>query len=185
MLNAFNQKLIMENEHFIAIDEQEYPQKFQPILRRLNMATQDATVKQQMETEDVIIDELRLWDINLQRMKKIAEEAEADLEKAEGELQKKRKELQKTENELQMKDSELQMKDSELQMKDSELQMKDSELQMKDSELQMVKSEAEKSALNEKINSARTLVSQGVPKETVVIAFGISLEVLEQWLGNK
>ncbi len=184
MLNIFNQNLIMENEHFIAIDEKEYPQKFQPILRRLNMATQDAAVKQQMETEDVIIEELRLWDINLQMMKNIAEEAEAKAKEAEIKAKEAETKAGKAETKAKMAETEAKDAIANAQKEKTNAQKAEANAQKEKAEAEKAKIEAEISALNEKVNSARTLIHQGVPKDTVAIAFGISLEVLDQWIDN-
>ena len=59
MLAIFDQSLIVGDDHILVINESDYPEKFKPIIRRLNMATASNEIRQQMEAEDEIIEELQ------------------------------------------------------------------------------------------------------------------------------
>jgi hypothetical protein len=67
MLTIFDQSLIVSDDHILLINESDYPEKFKPIIRRLHMATASHEIRQQMEAEDEIIEEL-------QEMERVIEE---------------------------------------------------------------------------------------------------------------
>jgi len=75
MLAIFDQSLIVSDEHILLISESNYPDKFKPIIRRLHMAMANNEIRQQMEAEDEIIEELQ----SLERV--IEEKNEAIAEK--------------------------------------------------------------------------------------------------------
>ena len=84
-------------KHFLKIIPEEVPERYQPVLRRLIEAFANPKVRETMEAEDDILEEL-------QDYTRLLEEKEEEL---------KRKELK-----LQEKDTELREKDTELQKKD-------------------------------------------------------------------
>ncbi|ETR65258.1 MAG: hypothetical protein OMM_14540 [Candidatus Magnetoglobus multicellularis str. Araruama] len=59
MLAIFDQTLIVSDEHLLLIKESDYPEKFKPIIRRLHMASASHEIRQKMEAEDEIIEELQ------------------------------------------------------------------------------------------------------------------------------
>ena len=59
MLTIFDQSLIISDGHILIINESDYPEKFKPIIRRLQMASANHEIKQRMEAEDEIIEELQ------------------------------------------------------------------------------------------------------------------------------
>ena len=59
MLGVFDQNFIVSDEHILLINESDYPEKFKPIIRRLHMASANHEIKQRMEAEDEIIEELQ------------------------------------------------------------------------------------------------------------------------------
>ncbi|KPA14112.1 hypothetical protein MHK_005672 [Candidatus Magnetomorum sp. HK-1] len=59
MLGIFDQNLIASDLHVLSINETDYPEKFRPIIRRLQMAIANNKIRQQMEAEDEIIEELQ------------------------------------------------------------------------------------------------------------------------------
>ena len=93
MLAIFDQSLIVSDDHILIINESDFPEKFKPIIRRLHMATADHEIKEQMEAEDEIIEELQ----SLERV--IEEQNEA--------LAENKKKLAEKDNALAEKDNAL------------------------------------------------------------------------------
>jgi len=114
MLAIFDQSLILSDEHILLINESDYPEKFKPIIRRLHMATASHEIRQQMEAEDEIIEELQ----TLERV--IEEKNEA--------LAENIKKLAEKDNALAEKDNALAEKDNALAEKDNALAEKDNVL---------------------------------------------------------
>jgi hypothetical protein len=93
MLTIFDQSLIISDGHLIRINESDYPEKFRPIIRRLNMASANYEIKQRMEAEDEIIEELQTL---------------------EREIEEKNEALAEKDNALAEKDNALAEKDNAL-----------------------------------------------------------------------
>ncbi len=76
------------NKHEISINENDYPEKYKPIIRRLVKAVQNEQVRDTMDIEDDILEELKLKE-------RIAEKALllAEIERKEKEKERQEKEL--------------------------------------------------------------------------------------------
>ena len=82
-------------KHEISIDEDDYPEKYRPIIRRLFKAVQDDRVKETMEIEDEILDDLQAKEREVEQAREaLQREAEAR-RKAEKEKKKAEEEKKK------------------------------------------------------------------------------------------
>jgi hypothetical protein len=81
--------------HEVSINENDYPQKYHEIIRRLLKALAEPTVRQTMDVEDEILDDLENKERLIERQTKIIDEAQ----KREAEAQKREAEAQKREEE--------------------------------------------------------------------------------------
>jgi len=93
MLAIFDQSLIVSDEHILLINEFDYPEKFKPIIRRLHMATANHKIRQQMEAEDEIIEEL-------QTLERVIEEKNEALAEKDNALAEKDNALAEKDNAL-------------------------------------------------------------------------------------
>ncbi len=73
------------NRHEISIDEEEYPERYRPIIRRLFKAIQDERVKETMEMEDEILEDLQAKEREVERVKAALQRAEEEKQRAEEE----------------------------------------------------------------------------------------------------
>ena len=101
VLSIFDQSNLNQNFHILNVKEENLPEKYHPIVRRLIMAISDVQLRNQMKAEDDIIEEFRDY-IHALREKEL-------------ELQEKEKEIQSKDEEIQSKDEEIQSKDEEIQ----------------------------------------------------------------------
>lgn len=105
LLSVFDQSNAVDIEHHVLnMNENDFPQKFQPIIRKLHQAVQNPEMKQKMEMEDGILDELEELEREVseleQKNAKIAEEKEREKEerlKAEEEKEQEKEERLKAE----------------------------------------------------------------------------------------
>jgi hypothetical protein len=59
LLSVFDQRKVADNEHHILnVNEQDFPDKYRAIIRKLQEATQSPEIKKKMQLEDGIIEEL-------------------------------------------------------------------------------------------------------------------------------
>ncbi len=79
-------------KHEISINEKDYPDKYKPVIRKLLKAMQDEKVRETMEIEDEILEELqlkeRIAENTLLLAKREREEKEIALEREKEALQK-------------------------------------------------------------------------------------------------
>jgi hypothetical protein len=114
LLSVFDQNNRTSNNHILNVREEDFPEKYRPLIRRLKQAASVPEVKEQMAAEDEIFDYMK----NLERiaaykgMKKAANE---ERKKWEVVVAKKDEELVKKDEELVKKDEELVKKDEELE----------------------------------------------------------------------
>jgi hypothetical protein len=84
MLNIFNQKLVMSNRQILEIEDSVVPEKFKPIILRLQKATKIKEIRQTMTYEDALKNEIEYmrevaWD---EGMEKGMEKGRKELEEA-------------------------------------------------------------------------------------------------------
>jgi hypothetical protein len=58
LLSIFNQENWTSNQHILNVNEDEFPEKYHPIIRRLHIASQKADIQKAMEQEDDFMQEL-------------------------------------------------------------------------------------------------------------------------------
>ena len=97
------------SKHVISIDEEEYPARYRPIIRRLFKAIQDDKVKETMEIEDEVLEDLQAKDRAIEEMKEALQKAEEE-KKKEAEARKKAEEEKRKETEARKKEAEARKK---------------------------------------------------------------------------
>ena len=84
MLHVFSQEEInLETEsllHELAIEEEDYPQRYKPIIRRLQRAIAEPSVKAKMDVEDDILEELQNKERLIASNSKTIEEKDKEIE---------------------------------------------------------------------------------------------------------
>lgn len=85
----------MDNEHHILkVQEEAFPEKYRPIIRKLQKAVEDTEIKKKMELEDGIIDEL-------EDMERVIEDLEQRVEETSQEKEQMRQENEQLKSELE------------------------------------------------------------------------------------
>ena len=124
LLSVFDQNNRTSDHHILNVNEEDFPEKYRPLIRRLKQAASSPEIKKQMSDEDEVFDYMKM----LERMAAY-KAANEERQKWETEFAKKDEELVKKDEELVKKDEELEKKVEELVKKDEELAKKDEELQ--------------------------------------------------------
>ena len=108
LLSVFDQSTAIDPEcHILNVKETDFPEKYRLIIRKLQKAIENAEVKQKMDMEDSILDELtemerlidNLGEENVQKIHKI-EELESEKKQVESEKKQAEKENEELKNEL-------------------------------------------------------------------------------------
>jgi hypothetical protein len=115
LLQIFDQGRIHDNRHFLEIDEAEIPERYRPILRRLQRAVAEPEVAEAMELEDEVLEELQSLEREVERERAEKNKAMAEREKAMAEKERERaeKERERTEKELAQRENEQAQKEKE------------------------------------------------------------------------
>ncbi len=137
LLSVFDQSKITAAEHHILnVNEKDFPDKYRPIVRKLQEAIQNAEIRKKMELEDGIIDELEDLEREIEDRDQIIEEitqekemvkqslllTELQARKAEQEKQKAEQEKQQAEQEKQKAEQEKQQAEQQIEQLRNELE---------------------------------------------------------------
>ena len=100
MLSIFDQENRQENHHIMNVQETDFPEKFRPIIRRLQAAVQEKEVRDIMTVEDDFIAELNDYE---HRIAEATQKQEEALRKEEEALRKEEEALRKEKEERAQK----------------------------------------------------------------------------------
>ncbi len=109
LLSIFDQANRQENHHIMNVKETDFPEKFRPIIRRLQAAIQEEEIQNIMAVEDDVLSELNEYENRITETTKQKEEAQRKQEEA----QRKQEEAQRKQEEAQRKQEEAQRKQEE------------------------------------------------------------------------
>lgn len=136
MLTIFDQRQRGDDVHVLNIKEDDYPEHYRRLVRRLQRAVSEPKVRKTMDIEDEILEELE----NLERR---IESQEKRLEEHKREILEKDKALDEKDKALGEKDKALGEKDKALDEKDKALGEKDRALDEKEKALEESRREIE------------------------------------------
>ena len=121
LLSVFDQSTKIDaNHHILNIKEEDFPEKHQMIIRRLQKAVLVPDLQKKMDLEDGIIDELDDMQRNIEelqeqnefeRLKTLAEKQRAEQEKQRAEQEKQRAEQEKQRAEQERQRAEIAEKE--------------------------------------------------------------------------
>lgn len=96
MLQLFDQGRIHGDRHLLTVDEREIPERYRPLLRRLQQAVVEPQIADAMELEDEILEELQDIErmVEQERERANQEQARAEAERAEKEQERTRADQQ-------------------------------------------------------------------------------------------
>jgi hypothetical protein len=76
LLSIFDQSAINESHYILNVREDDFPEKYRPIIKRLQNAAAEQTMRNQMEIEDDFVSELVEYERRVEEAEKQKEEAE-------------------------------------------------------------------------------------------------------------
>jgi len=112
LLSVFDQRYIADDSrHILSMNEKEYPNKYHKIIRRLQRAISEPEMKDRMDIEDDIIEDLQ--------------ELERDIAEKEKEIKEKDGVIKKKDGMIKEKDGMIKEKDGMIKEKDGVIKEKD------------------------------------------------------------
>jgi peptidoglycan hydrolase CwlO-like protein len=95
------------------VKEEDFPEKYRPIIRRLKGAASNSEVKKQMKDDDEIFKYLR--DCARIEANKLLKEKDKELEEKDKELEENKKEIEEKDKEIEEKDKLLEAMQKEIE----------------------------------------------------------------------
>ena len=132
MLSVFDQSNRKSNHHIMNIKEDDFPKKYQHIIRHLQKANENEEVREGMEAEDLYLSTMTDYERELSDKKKELIDSKKELSDKKKELSDKKKELSDKKKELSDRKKELSDKKKELSDRKKELTDRKKELKNKD-----------------------------------------------------
>ncbi len=131
LLALFDQSGTTDDPHFLTIDETDLPERYRPLLRRLQKAIADPLVRETMEAEDDLIEEF----IDYQRLISAKEGIIAAKERAIAEQEKTIEEKEKTieEKEKTIEEKEKTIKEKEKTIVNQQQQLENAIIALRES----------------------------------------------------
>lgn len=99
LLSIFDQDNRQENHHIMNVREVDFPERFRPIIRRLQAAIQEKEIQDIMTVEDDFLSELNEYENRIEEEKKLKEEERRQKEEA---LRKQEEALRKQEEAIRL-----------------------------------------------------------------------------------
>jgi hypothetical protein len=100
LLGIFDQDNRTENRHILNVIEDDFPEVYRPVIRRLRMAFESEQVQTEMEMEDDFLKELQDKERLIVRKEEIIEEQKKTLEEKDKTLEEKDKTIEEKDREL-------------------------------------------------------------------------------------
>jgi len=89
LLSVFDQKNATSDQHILNVKEQDFPEKYRPLIRRLQRAVAEPQVRETMDIEDEILEDLQDLERELARKDKALEAKDKTLEAKDKTIEEK------------------------------------------------------------------------------------------------
>jgi len=122
LLSVFDQSNQTSDIHILNVREENFPEKYRPVIRRLKMAASSTAVKRQMEEEDDIVRYIK----DVERggyYKGLKEGQKKEHKKMKKEMDKALKKIDEKEKTIEAKDKTIEAKEKALEAKEKALEV--------------------------------------------------------------
>jgi hypothetical protein len=115
LLSVFDQENRTRNHHIMNIDENDFPETYHPLIRRLRMASESEDIQIEMEMEDDYMQDLLDKERTIVQQKQEIKEKDKALKEHRQALKEHRQALKEKDKALEEKDKALEEKDKEFE----------------------------------------------------------------------
>ena len=123
------------NAHVLSIADEDYPEKFQPVIRRLMKAISEPSVRDTMQIEDDYLGELESLERAIARKEDALAKKDDALAKKDASIAKKDASIAKKDASIAKKDASIAKKDASIAKKDASIAKKDASIAKKDASI--------------------------------------------------
>jgi hypothetical protein len=114
LLSIFDQENITRNHHILNVNEDDFPEAYRPVIRRLRMAGESEDMQIEMEMEDDYLKELQDKERMIARQAKALEEKDKTIEEKDKAIEEQSKAIEEQSKALEEKDKALEEKDRQI-----------------------------------------------------------------------
>jgi methyl-accepting chemotaxis protein len=193
LLSIFDQENKNADKHILNIDATDFPEEYHDIIRFLQRAVVDEQMRNMMDFEDQVLDEIKEKEREIEDKQRKIEEQSKELEEQSKELKEQSKELKEQSKELKEQSKELEEQSKELEEQSKELEEKDKKIEEQSlllldqtkvlKEFEVQSKEIENSHLLIKKMILKSL-SKGIPKEEIAADLGKTIAEINTILKN-
>jgi hypothetical protein len=101
LLALFDQSAATDDPHFLTVNEEDLPERYRPLLRRLQKAMADPTIRQTMEAEDEVIEEFKDYQRLISRQEQVISEKEKTISEKEKTISEKEKTISEKQQQIE------------------------------------------------------------------------------------
>ncbi|GAB4115538.1 MAG: hypothetical protein OHK0057_37100 [Thermoflexibacter sp.] len=94
LLSIFDQSTIDASHHILNVKEDDFPEKYRPIIRRLQKAASEQAMRNKMQLEDDFVSELTDYERMIDEVRKKLDEAEMKLEEEKRRAEEEKKKVE-------------------------------------------------------------------------------------------
>ena len=122
LLYIFDQKNIDDSNHILNVKEEDFPEEFRHIIRRLKQAAESKEIAEQMTAEDEILSEFQNMERQIAEMDEIIDEKDKVIDEKDKVIDEKDKVIDEKDKVIDEKDKALDEKDKVIDEKDKALE---------------------------------------------------------------
>ena len=116
LLVLFDQSNASGDHHFLNVDEETLPQRYRPLLRRLQKAVADPLVRETMNAEDDLIEEFKDYQRMISEKEKLLEEREKTIEEKNKAIVEKEKTIEEKDKAIVEKEKTIEENSRKLEL---------------------------------------------------------------------
>jgi len=154
LLSVFDQSCAVDKEHHILnMNEEDFPEKFRPIIRKLHKAVESKEMKNKMELEDGIIDELADMEREIEELeqKTLLMQKQLEVQKLDSELEKRKVEQEKAQ--VEQEKAQVEQEKAQVEQEKAQVEQEKAQVEQEKAQVEQEKErvERENEALRQKI----------------------------------
>ena len=110
LLSIFDQNRIKDNDHILNVNEDDFPEEYRHIIRRLKQAAESEEVAEQMIAEDELISDFQELERKIAEQDEVIEEKDKQMVEKNKQMEEKNKELEKNKKRIEELERQLNQK---------------------------------------------------------------------------
>ena len=104
LLSVFDQRNVTSDSHILNVKEEDFPERYRAMIRRLQSAVSEPEVRDKMDIEDEILEELQDWEREVERRDQIIEEKDQMIDEKDKTIEEDRRMIAEKDKTIEEKD---------------------------------------------------------------------------------